>query len=120
MLQDIKRNLGEKSSEEYRRYITLQNKIRDDIDKGRNTFIERIQGVEMSLFMENIMEVTSASLILNKYDNGNVEDMVEHIMERKKMMEAMDQANVEEQKNHMSNFIAIISDPGRGDSKGYF
>jgi len=116
MLQDIKRSIGENFSDDYRRYITLQNKIRDDMEHDRSKFTERLQGVEMSLFIENVFEVTSSSVAKN-FKNEGIDEMVKNIMERKNMLEAMDQANEEEYNNHMSNFIAIVSDPGRGDSK---
>ncbi|CAI2386019.1 unnamed protein product [Moneuplotes crassus] len=118
MLQDIKRELGQNFSEEYRRYMTLQNKIRNDIDHKKNTFIERVQGVEMSLLIENVMEVTS-SATLEEHRNDDIDEMVsiKYIMDRRKMVESVNQANEQEYNNHMSNFIAIVSDPGRGDSQ---
>lgn len=116
MLQDIKRNIGEDFSIEYRNYLLLQNKIREDIEHERHNFIERIQGAEMSLFIENVMSVASASL-LNKHDEGNLEEMVHHLLERKKLVESLEQENEKESKNFMSNFMSIISEPTANESK---
>ncbi|CAI2358952.1 unnamed protein product [Moneuplotes crassus] len=117
MLQDIKRGLGQNFSEEYRRYMTLQSKILNDTDLSKSTFIERVQGVEMSLLIENIMEVTTKATLLDENRNGDVDEMVKYIIDRKKMVESVNQANEQEYNNHMLNFIAIVSDPGRGDSQ---
>jgi hypothetical protein len=116
MLQDIKRNIGEDFSIEYRNYLLLQNKIREDIENERHTFIERIQGAEMSLFIENVMSVASASL-LEKHEEGNLEEMVHHLLERKKLVESLEQENEKESKNFMSNFISIISEPAANEGK---
>lgn len=109
MLHDIKRSIGEDCSEEHRRYTILQNKILNDIENDKSTFLERYQGVEMSLFIENVMSVYSSST-LPKHTDDNVDEVVSTILERKKMVEAMDQANEKELKNHMTNFFEILSD----------
>ena len=119
MLQDIKRSIGEDFSVEYRNYIFLQNKIREDVENDRNTFIERVQGAEMSLFIENVWSVTS-SHSAEAHNYGDVNDIVQHILERKKMLETMNQENEKVFKDHMTNFYAIISDSGRSESKSIF
>ena len=111
MLQDIKRSIGEDFKAEYRNYLLLQNKIKEDIENDRHTFIERVQGAEMSLFIENVMSVASSSLFA-KHNDTNVDEMVKHILERKKLIEAFEQENEKENQNFMANFIGIISDPG--------
>lgn len=115
MLQDIKRSIGEDFKAEYRNYLSLQNKIKEDIENDRHTFIERVQGAEMSLFIENVMSVASSSLFA-KHNDNNVDEMVKHILERKKFIEAFEQENEKESQNFMANFIGIISEPG-GDGK---
>jgi len=116
MLQDIKRNIGENFSVEYRNYILLQSKIKEDIEHDRFHFIERSQGAEMSIFIENVMTVASSSII-SKHDDSNLDDLVSHILDRKKFVEALDQENEKESKNFMNTFMAMITEPNHSSSK---
>jgi len=116
MLQDIKRNIGENFSVEYRNYILLQSKIKEDIEHDRFHFIERSQGAEMSIFIENVMTVASSSAI-SKHDDNNLDDLVSHILDRKKFVEALDQENEKESKNFMNTFMAMITEPNYSSGK---
>ena len=57
MLHNIKLNLGENGDKEYINHINLLKMIKMDIDSEKLKFKERIQGAEVSLFIENIFTI---------------------------------------------------------------
>ena len=109
MLQDIKRSIKEDFSTEYRNYLLLQQKVREDAENGKSKFIERIQGAEMSLFIENIFNV-DVSFIESHYKGDNADDLAKVILERKKYIETLEKENRNQTKDFVDNIIGLITD----------
>lgn len=110
MLQDIKRSIGEDFSVEYRNYIILQKKIREDVENEKHTFVERTQGAEMSLFIENVYSSTSSAFDFSNGNQGDIDSLVQMVFDRKKYIETVEKENETEHQNFMNNVIASISD----------
>ena len=109
MLQDIKRAIKEDFSTEYRNYLLLQQKVREDTENGKSKFIERIQGAEMSLFIENIFNV-DVSFISSHYKGDNADDLAKVLLERKKYIETLEKENRNQTKDFFENIVGIITD----------
>ena len=105
MLQDIKRSIKEDWTVEYKNYILLQRKLKEENDRETSTFIERTQGAEMSLFIENVYKVASSSEQTQNSFTGDVDLLVKQIFERKKLIEKVEKENENEENNFMNNVI---------------
>ena len=105
MLQDIKRSIKEDCTVEYKNYILLQRKLKQEMESETKTFIERTQGAEMSLFIENVYTVASTSSQTQSALNGDVDVLVKQIFERKKLIEKVEKENENEESNFMNNVI---------------
>ena len=105
MLQDIKRSIKEDWTVEYKNYILLQRKLKQEIDNETTTFIERVQGAEMSLFIENVYTASSTSIQNSNINGGDADNLANQIMERKKLIEKFEKDHQTEESNFMNNVI---------------
>ena len=88
MLHDIKRNLGENGDKEYINHVNLLKMIKLDIDSEKLKFKERIQGAEVSLFIENILTIDKIES-KPSCDFSDPNAMVHHVIEKKQLMEKL-------------------------------
>lgn len=118
MLQDIKRMIKEDFSQEYRNYLTLQQKIREDTEKGLFKFVERTQGAEMSLFIENIFFVEKGN-VPSHYKGDNADDLVSQLLAKKQLIETVEKENKTVAEDFMQNVIGFISDENDQGGNNY-
>jgi hypothetical protein len=85
------------------------------MEEGTNEFIERIQGVEMSLFIENVFQVESKE----SHASGltGVDNVVKKVIERKDFIEEVNKENENVQNQFMTDVYGIASAPGRERSQ---
>jgi hypothetical protein len=104
MLHDIKRSLGENADQEYMNHINLLKMIKLDIENEKIKFKERIQGAEMSLFIENIFTVAKLESKPTMEFN-NPESLVHNVIEKKMLIEKL-QEKMTQRLDIINNMLA--------------
>lgn len=78
--------------------------IKQDIEEEKARFKERIQGAEISLFIENIFTVDSAE-VKSSGDESNLVGIVKNVLEKKVLIEKL-QEKMSERLGIINNLLA--------------
>lgn len=104
MLHDIKRSLGENADKEYMNHINLLKMIKLDIESEKLKFTERIQGAEMSLFIENIF-IIDKSEPRPSDELRDPASLVQTVLEKKMLIEQL-QEKMAQRLDVINNMLA--------------
>mmetsp|Transcript_1854 Transcript_1854/g.1784 ORF Transcript_1854/g.1784 Transcript_1854/m.1784 type:complete len:135 (+) Transcript_1854:871-1275(+) len=104
MLHEIKKSLGEHSNQEYINHINLLKLIKEDIKEEKQKFKERLQGAEVSLFIENIFSVDYMETKTTS-DPDELSNIVKNVMEKKNLIEKL-QEKMSERLGVINNLLA--------------